>query len=64
MPVLPMAGDEFAGYRIRSVIGRGGMSVVYQADNVRIGSVVALKVLAPELAARLSMRPAPPSAVP
>ncbi len=51
MPVLPMAGDEFAGYRIRSVIGRGGMSVVYQADNVRLGSVVALKVLAPELAA-------------
>jgi serine/threonine protein kinase len=27
------------------------MSVVYQAGNVRLGSVVALKVLAPELAA-------------
>ncbi len=50
MPELPMVGSEFAGYRIRSVIGRGGMSVVYQADNYRLGSVVALKVLAPELA--------------
>ena len=27
------------------------MSVVYQAENLRLGSVVALKVLAPELAA-------------
>ena len=49
MPELPLVGQEFAGYRIRSVIGRGGMSVVYQADNLRLGSTVALKVLAPEL---------------
>jgi len=45
-----MVGDEFAGYRLRAVIGRGGMSVVYQAENPRLGSVVAVKVLAPELA--------------
>ena len=44
-------GDEFAGYRVRSVLGRGGMSVVYQAENLRLSSVIALKVLAPELAA-------------
>jgi Protein kinase domain len=50
MPELPMVGDEFAGYRLRSVLGRGGMSVVYQADNPRLGSVIAIKVLAPELA--------------
>src|SRR6516165_7423417 len=46
----PMVGDEFAGYRLRSVLGRGGMSVVYQAENPRLGAVIALKVLAPELA--------------
>jgi Protein kinase domain len=46
----PMVGDEFAGYRLRSVLGRGGMSVVYQAENPRLGSVIALKVLAPDLA--------------
>src|SRR5262245_12361163 len=51
MAGLPLVGDEFAGYRVRSVLGRGGMSVVYQAENVRLSSVIALKVLAPELAA-------------
>ena len=50
MPELPMVGDEFAGYRLRSVLGRGGMSVVYQAEHPRLGNVIALKVLAPELA--------------
>jgi serine/threonine protein kinase len=51
MPELPQVGDEFAGYRLRAVLGRGGMSVVYQAENPRLGNVIALKVLAPELAA-------------
>ena len=50
MAELPLVGDEFAGYRLRSVLGRGGMSVVYQAENPRLGSVIALKVLVPELA--------------
>jgi serine/threonine protein kinase len=43
-------GSEFAGYRIEGVIGRGGMSVVYLAEHVRLGRKVALKVLAPDLA--------------
>src|ERR1044071_7056762 len=47
--MLPMIGDEFAGYRLISRLGRGGTSVVFQAENSRIGSTVALKVLAPEL---------------
>jgi serine/threonine-protein kinase len=50
MPELPLVGDEFAGYRLRSVLGRGGMSVVFQAEHPRLGNVVAVKVLAPELA--------------
>ena len=50
MPSLPMVGDELAGYRLRGVLGRGGMSVVYEAENPRLGNTVALKVLAPELA--------------
>src|SRR5437763_16275404 len=50
MPPLPMVGDELAGYRLQTVLGRGGMSVVYEAENPRLGCSVALKVLAPELA--------------
>ncbi len=50
MPELPMVGDDFAGYRLRSVLGRGGMSAVYQAENPRLGNVIALKIMAPELA--------------
>jgi serine/threonine protein kinase len=37
LPELPLVGDEFAGYRLRAVLGRGGMSVVYQAENPRLG---------------------------
>ena len=56
MSVLPMVGDELAGYRLHGVLGRGGMSVVYEAENPRLGSTVALKVLAPELAANDAFR--------
>jgi serine/threonine protein kinase/Tol biopolymer transport system component len=47
---MPHVGGEFAGYRIQRLIGRGGMSFVYQAESSHMGRVVALKVLAPELA--------------
>ena len=50
MPELPMVGTDFAGYWLRSVLGRGGMSIVYQAENPRLRSLIALKVLAPHLA--------------
>jgi serine/threonine protein kinase len=43
-------GRSVAGYRIESVLGRGGMSVVYLAEQVALGRKVALKLLSPELA--------------
>ncbi len=43
-------GTEVAGFRIESVLGRGGMSVVYVAEQVRLGRKVAFKVLTTELA--------------
>lgn len=42
-------GGQLGNYLIDSVIGRGGMSVVYRAKHSRLGMPVALKVLAPEL---------------
>jgi len=51
MTGLPLVGDEFAGYRVPSVLGRGGMSVVYRAEDLRPSSLIAPKVLAPGLAA-------------
>lgn len=45
-PALVFAGR----YRVRSQIARGGMGVVYDADDDRLGRPVAVKVLAPEFA--------------
>ncbi|MBB3086234.1 protein kinase domain-containing protein [Geodermatophilus sabuli] len=43
-------GTEIAGYRIESVIGHGGMAVVYRAEDTRLGRKVALKLPTPQLA--------------
>ena len=50
MTTKSLVGTSFAGYRVESVLGRGGMSVVYLAEHPRLKNMVALKLLAPTLA--------------
>ena len=45
------AGSLVAGYHLEAQVGAGGMAIVFQARDQRLNRLVALKILAPGLAA-------------
>jgi serine/threonine-protein kinase len=50
------AGSRVAGYQLGEQIGQGGMAMVFLARDARLGRLVALKILAPALAADNAFR--------
>src|SRR5699024_11341266 len=51
-----LIGTKLGNYRVDSVLGQGGMSVMYRATDVRLGRKVALKGIGEHLGADAGFR--------
>jgi serine/threonine-protein kinase len=47
--MVDLAGQQLGPYKILSKLGEGGMALVYSAEDLRLGRVVAIKVIKGEL---------------
>jgi len=51
-----MIGTQILNYKVKSLLGEGGMGIVYLAEHVKLGRKVAIKVLHAHLASNESIR--------
>ncbi|MEM6688639.1 MAG: serine/threonine-protein kinase, partial [Planctomycetota bacterium] len=56
LEVETLEGQSMGPYKVVDRIGRGGMGVVYRAEDTRLSRVVAIKTLLPRLADREPLR--------
>ena len=51
-----MLNQQFGNYKFLSVLGEGGMAIVYLAENTMLGSLVAIKVLKEDFVSNKNVR--------